>query len=230
MQAVPQIDLFDDLSPDEVQSVLAMIRRHTYKRGDYLFNTGEPADSLFILESGLVKVSYITIDGGEKILDMFEPGDIFGELFLGKYRHRIGQAQAMRESVVYKLTESDLHELIHDFPAMGINLIRHLVDEQREILARMHALLYADARSRLLGVLLSIARRYCCTHQDEFVLNDVITQEDLANLAGLNRSTVSSLINVLRREGALGGTGRSLTVNRRVVSHLLEEVGVDLLE
>ncbi len=226
----PELDIFDNVPLEDINNATKSIRRAKYTKGEYLFNTGDPADSLFILESGLVKISYITIDGNERILDMFESGDIFGELFLGKYKHRIGQALALDDVVVYRLNERDLQTLIHDYPAIGMNLIRHLVDEQREIIARMHALLTADAQSRLLGTLLSIARRYCCTYQNEFVLNDIITQEDLANLSGLNRSTVSSLINSLRRDGILGGAGRSLIINKQKVEALLEDSGFDLLE
>ena len=94
----------------------------------------------------------------------------------------------------------------------------------------MHALMRADARYRLLGTLLSVARRFCCTDGDWFELPSSLTQEDIANMAGLNRSTVSSLINELRREGILGGTGRSLTVNRIAVEDLLEEAGLEVLE
>ena len=71
----------------------------------------------------------------------------------------------------------------------------------RETFARMHALLQTDARSRLLVTLLSLARRHDSRHEGQFILNPAITQEDLANMSGLNRSTVSSLINQFRREG-----------------------------
>jgi CRP-like cAMP-binding protein len=94
----------------------------------------------------------------------------------------------------------------------------------------MHALMSMDARHRLLGVLLGLARRYCCEDSPWFTLHESLTQEDIANMAGLNRSTVSLLINELRREGILGGTGRSLTVNRIAVEERLKEAGTEILE
>ncbi len=222
--------LFDDMQAADIEAILKSLRVGHYRQGEYLFNAGETARSLFLLQEGLVKVSYVTLDGDERILDIFEPGDIFGELFLGKYRFRIGDAVAVNASTAYKLNERDLYEIIQRYPMFAMNFIRHLADEQREVLARMHALLRADARSRFLGVLLSLSRQLCCVDDEEFVLNAAITQEDLANMSGLNRSTVSSLINELRRQKILGGTGRSLTVNRLAVERHLEQSGFELLE
>ncbi len=225
-----ELSLFENLTAPEVKNAMSNFRSHQYKQGEYLFNMGDEADSIFILQEGLVKISYISIDGDEKILDIFEPGDILGELFLGKYRHRIGHAQALRDTLAYKLSERQLYRLVQRNAEIALNLIRHLADEQREQMARMHALLRADARCRLLGTLLSLGRQFCCVNSDIFELDPMITQEDLANLSGLNRSTVSSLINKLRREGILGGSGRNLMVHMPEAERLLRESGFELLE
>lgn len=224
-----EMHLFTGLEPDVMQPILQRLYRRTYQVGESIFVTGDDATCLFILESGILKVSYITPNGDEKILNLFEKGDIFGELFLGKYRYRIGLALAVTECVVYQLNETVLYDLIKQHPHIGVNFIKHLVNSQREALARMHALMRTDARCRLLGIFLSLARQMCCTQGHQFILNDKITQEDIANLAGLNRSTVSSLINQFRREGLLGGRGRTVTVNVPAVEAALQEDGFEVL-
>jgi CRP-like cAMP-binding protein len=223
-------DLFSNLEPDEIDDVLSSMPMTSYHRDAFLFYMGDPADSLYLLQVGLVKVTYITPNGEEKILSIFQPGDVFGELFLGRYRHRIGQAQALNEVVVCKLNEADFVALIQRFPRIGLNLIRHLVDEQRETMARMHSLMRMDARHRLLGTLISLARRFSREEDEWFEIHPSLTQEDLSNMAGLNRSTVSSLINEFRRDGILGGTGRKLTVNRTAIEELLQKAGLEVLE
>lgn len=224
------INLFNGLTGAEIEEVLRLAPPKSYRKGEYIFYAGDTADALFLLQLGTVKVSYITLNGDEKILNIFRPGDIFGELFLGKYRHRVGEAQALDDVIVCKLCEETFLSLIQRFPQIALNFIRHLVDSQRETLARSHALMRADAKYRLLGILLSLARRYCCTDGDWFDLPASLTQEDIANMAGLNRSTVSSLINDLRRDGVLGGTGRALRANRSAIEAILEEVGLEVLE
>jgi CRP-like cAMP-binding protein len=223
------VNLFVDLTPAEMQQVIDVMPVYRYRAGERLFLAGEQARSLFVLQMGTVKVSYITLNGDEKVLNIFQPGDVFGELFLGKYRHRIGEAQALEEVVVGKLCEDTFLELIQRLPRVALNFIRHLADQQRETLARMHAIMRMEARYRLLGTLLSMARRYCCTEGDWFELPYSVTQIDIANMAGLNRSTVSSLINTFRRDGLLGGSGRTLTVNMAAIESVLEDAGLEVL-
>ena len=223
------VNLFHGLEDHEIQEILDIMPVASYRMGEFLFYTGDAADCLFILQVGAVKVSYITVNGDEKILNVFQAGDIFGDLFLGAFRHRIGMAEALEDVVVCKLEESDFLDLIQRYPKVGLNFIRHQADERRQTMSRMHALMRMDAKHRLLGTLLNLSRRFCCSDGEWFTLTDSLTQEDLANMTGLNRSTVSSLINALRRDGVLGGSGRSLSVNRVRVERLLENAGVEAL-
>jgi len=222
-------ELFTGLTFEEIDYTLKSLRFCEFRQGEYIFNTGEQAHTLYLLETGLVKVSHITPDGDAKILELCETGAIFGELFLGKNRFRVGQAQAMEDCTTYRLNEQDLYHLIQTQPQVGMNFIRHLVDAQRQTLSRMHALLRADAKSRLLGTLLYLTRHMCGPNGPYFELNPAITQQDLADMAGLNRSTVSSLINRLRDDKVLGGSGRSLKIDIQAVEALLWQAGFELL-
>lgn len=223
-------NLFRGLTPTQMDEVLQTMPVASYRKNEFIFMAGDVADSVYIVQIGTVKVSYVDLNGEEKILNIFQASDIFGNLFLGKYRQRIGDAQALSDVVVCRLTEVDFINLVQRFPLIALNFIRHQADEHRETVARMHALLSMDAKHRLLGMLLSLARRYCCNESDWFTLPESLTQEDIANMTGLNRSTVSLLINELRRQEILGGTGRSLSVNRKAVEQILQTTGSEILE
>lgn len=223
------IQLFTGLSTSQIDHALSFMRKATIQQGEFVFLTGESADYLYILKQGLVKISYINAEGNERIIDFRDDGSIFGELFLGKYRHRVGIAQALTDCTIYKLCESCLFQVTQCYPLINRNFINHLVDSQRETFARMHALSWADAKLRLLGLLSVLARQTCCSRNHQFRLNPKITQEDLANMAGLNRSTVSSLINECRREGSLSGSRREVIVNVDKIQILLDEQGSEVL-
>lgn len=224
------VHLFQGLTPTQRDEILKTMPVTSYHKNEFVFMAGDTADCLYVVQVGTVKVSYVDLNGEEKILNVFQSGDIFGNLFLGKYRHRIGNAQALSDSILCRLTELDFINLVQRFPRIALNFIQHQADEHRETVARMHALMSMDAKHRLLGTLLSLARRYCCEQADWFTLPESLTQEDIANMTGLNRSTVSLIINKLRRESILGGTGRSLTVNRKAVEKILKDSGSEILE
>ncbi|MEZ4668074.1 MAG: Crp/Fnr family transcriptional regulator [Anaerolineae bacterium] len=221
---------FAGLTTTELSNALQLIPRSTHRRGEFLFHVGETAEVIFLLFSGLVKKSYYSPGGDEKIISIVQAGEVFGELFLGKYTQRVGTAQAVTDAHVGRLTKTNLQELISQFPQLSLNLIAHLADEQRETLARLHALMHIDARHRLLGTLLSLVRRAECVSSDWYPLPTGITQDDIASITCLNRSTASLYINEFRKAGVLGGTGRQVTVNRSAVETLLRRAGLDILE
>lgn len=221
---------FNGLTSAEINTALSLIPRSQNRRGESLFHVGEKAECIFLLFNGLVKKSFFSPGGDEKIISIVQSGDIFGELFLGKYGFRIGTAQAIADTHVGRVTKPNLLKLFEQFPQLSLNLIAHLADEQRETLARLHALMHIDARHRLLGTLLSLARRVECSSCEWHQLPSGITQDDLANIACLNRSTASLYINELRAQGILGGKGRLVTVNRPAVEALLREAGMEILE
>ena len=223
------LPLLGGLSPDEHARVLRHARVFTFLRDQPIFRVGEPATAVYFLLDGLVKVMYGNPRGDESTIAIFQSGDTFGELFLGKYRFRVGTAVALLPTRIASIAENDLIDLFEQIPRFSLNFMRHLADRNREALARMHALMHVDARSRLLGVLYNLSRHHCCGRDDWFELPDAITQSDIATMSCLNRSTVSLLLNDLRRTGILGGSGRTLRVNDPAVHAILEDAGLEIL-
>ncbi|MCU0499382.1 MAG: Crp/Fnr family transcriptional regulator [Anaerolineae bacterium] len=230
MQTLLNAPLFNGLTESEGLEAARYIALTRYDQHQYLFHTGDPADCIYILRSGMVKVTYGNPRGDETIVSIFQQWDVFGELFLGQYRFRVGSAVTLNEVIVGKITESNFWAMLERLPKLSQNFIKHLADAQRRSLARTHALMHTDARSRLLGTLLNLARHFCCLNDDWLSVPEGITQTDIASMACLNRTTVSLLINDLRRQGILGGHGRTLTINHRAVVACLEEVGLEILE
>ncbi|MBK9123966.1 MAG: Crp/Fnr family transcriptional regulator [Chloroflexi bacterium] len=224
------IDLFEGLDDIQQSELMSLMPVERYRKNAYIFETGDDADSLYLVQDGVVKLAYINLNGEEKVLGILQKGDTFGDLFLGRFRSRIGSAQSLSAVTVCRLRETDFLAILHRFPRIALNFIRRQANEHRQTVARMQALMGMSARERLLGTLLTLARRYCCEFEDWFTLHETLTQEDLANMTGLNRTTVSEIINDLRREGILGGSGRIITVNRKAVLSSLEESGVEILE
>lgn len=229
MTAAIELSLLDGLTPDEHALVLAHIRVFAFVRDQTIFRVGEPAASVHFLLEGFVKVTYGNPRGDESTIAIFQRGDTFGELFLGKYRFRVGTAVALLPTQIASIAEDDLIALFAQIPRFSLNFMRHLADRNREALARMHALMHVDARARLLGALFNLSRQHCCDHDSWFNVPDAITQTDIATMACLNRSTTSLLLNDLRRGGVLGGSGRRLRINVRAVRALLDDAGLDIL-
>lgn len=221
--------IFAALEAPQLDDALRYLHLTEYPREQMIFHAGDPASTIFLLLRGMVKISYGNPRGEEKIVSIFQDGDLFGDLFIGSYRFRIGTAVTLTSVTVGRLQYDHFVTLVERYPRLGLTFSQHLADRQRETLARTHVLMHMDAQTRLIGTLHNLAHHHCCTQQGWFIVPDCLSQDDIANMANLNRSTASMLINRLRREGILGGTGRTLTVNRAAVKELLTQAGLEIL-
>lgn len=91
------VRLFENVTPQELRELSVLLEDRQYRRGEFLFHMGEMADRLFFLQKGSVKVSILSPAGEERILDIFRPGDTFGEMFFGEDNRRIGTAVALTD-------------------------------------------------------------------------------------------------------------------------------------
>jgi len=201
-----------------------------YRRGAFLFQPGEVADQLFWVCQGIVKLSAPTLQGGERLLNIFWPGDFFGTLWLSHDQRRVSSAQALSPVTVQATTNFGLTQFLRRCPDLHTDLLQNLFDQQGRNTLRVGALLNADIGERLLAILLDLGERYGQPIADGYRLAADLTQEDIAHLVGLDRSTTSLLINRYRRDGVLGGRGRLLEIYQAPVRALLEQAGLAMLE
>lgn len=220
------LHLFSTLSHAELRELSPLLHRESHRRGEFLFHMGDRADRLYFLERGTVKAIVLSPDGDERILDVFRAGDLFGEVFFMTVARRIFAAQAVTPVTVYAMSEQSFAALLEQRPDLARNFIRHLARQYRRTTLRLQALLSASAGPRLLAILVDLGERLGRRVRGAHVLPTGLTQGDLAQMAGLHRSTVSTLINGYRRQGILGGRGHRLTVHRARAKALLERTGV----
>jgi CRP-like cAMP-binding protein len=221
--------LFTRLTDEERRAFAPYLHTRHYSRGSFLFHADEAANRLFWLRQGIVKVSTPTADGGQRLLNIFWPTDVFGMICGRPDERRLGIVEAIAPVTVQSTTESGLAHLLRLRPDLATELFHDLLTQQRRIMLRVEALLNADIGERLLAMLLDLGRRYGQPIPNGYRLAADLTQDDIAHLVGLNRSTTSLLINRYRRDGVLGGHGRRLEIHPEAAGALLKGAGFAML-
>src|SRR5579885_447556 len=156
---VRDLRLFETLTPRQLRKLTPLFEERHYRQGEVLFTAGETAERLYFVKEGAVKVSVSSREGDEHVLDIFKPGDTFGELFVTDGHQRTATAQALSTVVVRTLTEDAFKRLMQMLPDVCHYFVRCLVEDQRRTLVRMEAVLHMDAGSRLLTLLINAYRR-----------------------------------------------------------------------
>src|SRR3990172_1471653 len=214
-------ELFQGISESEAQKVARLCAERRYRKGATIFSKDDSADSLYIVKDGRVRLLSLSDKGTETILHILTQGAIFGELLLSEEKRAL-TAVAGTDVLVTVIPKGSLVELLSSIPTVSKNFIRllskRLAKVEKEFADSGHTWSY----HRLSKVLL----RLCEEHGQETRKGTVIplrlTHEDLANLIGTTRETVTTQLNRFRRKGLIEREGRFLLVNRQRLSDFLQ--------
>ncbi len=218
---MPWSTLLEGLSASEQMQVGRRCAERTYSRGQVIFSVGDSPDAIYLLREGRVKLRLLTQEGQESILQMFRPGDVFGEILLA-VPERAFEAVALDEVRVAVLSRSRLLGLLQSVPLFGMNFIRLLSARLAEVRRDLAAFGHAAASRRLARALLRLAEQEGEETPDGRIrLPRPVTHETLANLIGTSRETVSAQMRRFARAGLLAYTGRTLLLRAERLRALL---------
>ena len=216
-----RLNLFDGLKPETMEQVLQILSVKHFARGEFLFRPGDPQDRLYLLHHGRVKTYVHSVHGQEKIMHLFHPGDAFGGLLLGTTHGQLPWAQALDDVVVSSMDEAAFKRFMQTLPDLCMNLFRYLARHHADDMRRLETFIHTDASESLVLTLLELGDRLGCAGAESFELGARYSHEDLANMIGVVRSTVSETIGQLRQAGVLSGQGRGLIVHRPLAEEFL---------
>ena len=173
-----------------------------------LFEPGTPAEDLYYIESGQVRMYQIAADGSARLADILGPGDWFGISALASSTVYGARAMVVGPSVFWVLSAERLKELVVQQPRIGVELITQLASRLKAAHDAAALLVFDDCNQRLIQTLLRFSRTAAATAQEggEVVLR--ITHQQLAQAVGAARETVSLALTQLRQQNLLR-TGRN---------------------
>lgn len=176
-----------------------------------MFSIGDPPEFLYLLAAGHVKLVALEEDGSERILHVFRPGDVFGEILLSVER-RPFNAVAMDEVRLAILPRTTFLEFLRGSPHWGLNFIQLISERLFTVERDLAALSRTWTRPRLVHVLLRLADNLGEVTPQGTIIRTPLTHETLANMIGTSRVRVTSNLNQLQREGLLSRQGRLLVL------------------
>jgi CRP/FNR family transcriptional regulator, cyclic AMP receptor protein len=189
---------------------------------DYqVFRQGDPADAIFYILKGKVKLTVVSKQGKEAVVAILGAGDFFGEGCLAGQALRMASAAAMSECSIMRLEKAGVIHMLHDQPAFSERLLHHLLSRNIRIEEDLVDQLFNSSEKRLARVLLLLAN-FGKEGKPEPVIPK-ISQETLAEIVGTTRSRVSFFMNRFRKLGFIQYNGQ-VTGGLKVHSSLLNVI------
>ena len=176
-----------------------------YRKDEIVFSQGDPADAVFYIQSGKVKVTVVSEQGKEAVVAMLGTNDFFGEGCLAGQARRIATVATIMDSVIVRLEKAAIVRVIHREPAFSEMFIAHLLSRAIRVEADLVDQLFNSSEKRLARLLLLLAN-FGKEEKPEPILAK-ISQETLADMIGTTRSRVSSFMNKFRKLGFIDYNG-----------------------
>lgn len=209
-----QFPLFDVLTSEEIFQLSQMVELKRRPKYSYIYKKDDSSDYIYFLLKGTVKIVTHSQDEKEVIKAILHPLAMFGELGIVGEENRTDFAKAMNQEVQYfTLKIDDLRKLMRSNHRLSNKILMMMGSRLRRVEDRLESLIFKDARTRIIDFLKeSAAKRGRKIGIDETLVKHSLTQQDIANITGTSRQTVTSVLNDLKKSNLIHFTRRSILI------------------
>ncbi len=206
------LPLFKELNDAELHQLEAITEHTVVRKNTYVFRSGDAADAVYILVKGIIKIGNEAEDGREVIKHILHPMAIFGELALAGELKRQDCAQAMEEVQLYRISVAEFQKLMQGNYRLSMSVLTMIGGRLKRVEDRLEALMFKDARERIIEFLLDSAQKQGKRVGYETLIKHCYTQQDIANITGTSRQTVTSVLNDLKKSNLIYFNRRSILI------------------
>lgn len=193
----------------------------SFEEDKTIYTQGDPADSVFYVRRGAIRISVVSTHGKQAIVDLLEPGDFFGEGCIAGQPSRMGTATAVSPSSLLRISKTEIAQLIHKDQNFSNFFISYLVSHFSKVEENLVYQRFNSIEKRLARAL-SLLARYGKEGKPETVIPQV-NQEILAEMIGTSRTRVNIFMNKFKKMGLISYDGRRLRVHSSLLNVVLHD-------
>lgn len=198
-----KVPLFSELKDDEIQQLTDAVREHHYRKNVTIFHVDDPGNAMFILKSGLVKITIEDEAGREMILRMLYPTDFFGDMALIDGLPRSATVTTLEASDVLIIYREHFVDIIENSPIILLNMAAVLSRRLRATDELIRSLAFFDVYGKVARVLLTLSDEKGRSTDQGTVIDLRLTQQEMAELAGMSRETMTRTLRAFQHAGVV---------------------------
>lgn len=212
MSILDKVEIFAGLVPDELLALEGSSVMRNYPRNTVIINENDFADSLYLIESGRVKVYCSDKNGKEYIMNTLEEGDYFGELALLDDERRSASVRTLEKSTFMIIFKDEFTAVMNKHPNIARTLICNLTRRVRNLTDSVKSLALQDVYGRVTKVLMSLAE----PREDKMYIRERLTQQDIADRVGASREMVARILKDLAIGDYIAFEGKNIIINGKL--------------
>ncbi len=203
IESIRTIPLFASLTDEELHYVGNKLVVKRFQKNEIILQEEDTSEYMYIILNGKVKVIQATEDGKEILLAIHQSGDFFGEMSLIDGKTSPATVMATENSTAAIISKKDFYSLIETQRKVLDNLLLILCSRHRESWEKIQMLNYKNASHRLKILFLMLSDKYGEKTPEGITINMKLTHQEIAEMTGMTRETVTRVIDRWQREGGI---------------------------
>tara|TARA_B100001115_G_C15805296_1_gene398643 strand:- start:706 stop:1386 length:681 start_codon:yes stop_codon:yes gene_type:complete len=211
-QHLRNVPIFSDLKDNDLNIIAEKMVSRYYEKGKMILLEESQGETFFIIKKGAVKVTRQSDDGREVILAILGESDFFGEMSLLDGEGRSANIVSNENAEVLTLSRSDFLDCLETYPKIAIALLEELAIRLRKSDQHIESLSLSDSEHRIAITLIRFAQELGTIRKGEVTIKNLPFQQDIANMAGTSRETVSRTIKLLEEKNLVKKDKKDLII------------------
>lgn len=204
------VAVFAGFPEEQLQALSTMVLRRSAPRGTAVVREGDPADALYIVLSGRVKVIVGEADGKETILSILGQGEFFGDMGIIDDGPRSASVIALEPCELLALTRQAFRRCLGEYPDLALGVMRVLVRRLREADRKIGGLAMLDVYGRVARLLLDMSEAI----DGRRIIARRLPKQDIARMVGASREMVSKVMKDLQTSGYIEMDGSTIVLRK----------------
>ena len=208
LDSLRAIPLFSKVRDEDLEALAQVVIERRFPKNSTIVEEGLPGDYMYVIREGRVKVTKSSEDGREKILDFFDAGNFFGDMSLFDQAPRSASVKTLEPTRLLALSRRDVLDVLRRSPDLALAVIHVLIQRLRETDEQASSMSFQRVKARTQGLLERIAQE----QDDGRRLTPALTHQQIADMIGTSRETVTRVVKQLKQDDWLGQEGKRYVV------------------
>jgi CRP/FNR family transcriptional regulator, anaerobic regulatory protein len=213
---VASVPIFNHLSNREMLEIAETSRTKVYRKGEFIFQPGDPSGNLLIIHTGRVKMYRVSESGKEQLLRILEPGDFIGDLSLFTNETSDNYAETMINTEICAIHRTDMQQFLISHPLISIKILEEISKRLNDAEKTIERLSLQDAEKKVASYLVELVKNSTDNDSISLPLNILLpmSKKDLASFIGTTKETLSRRLSSFQESGWISLTGqRNITIH-----------------
>ncbi len=214
---IDSIQLFDELSPDQKIALQNVFNENNYSKNEFVFRKGDLMKEVYFINSGRVKIIKHSDSEKESIKRILNDGDYYGEYAAmdpSLFSTHNDSAKVMdKETVVFSIPIEDFKNICENNPVIYHKVVRNMLSNYRRLDNRLESVMLKKSKHRIIDFIKEMAEDIGKPVGYEMLIKHNLTHQDIANLTGISRQKVTTILNEFKQEGLIHLERNSILVH-----------------